>query len=116
MVNTRPTHGNVSAPPGCWSRDMSQNVLHHSEEDIIFYLLLRKHVKSQIITNELGTFHSIVLVQFSGNHRIANVFVAANRQYHLNTITNNTHAHLDGHVQVLMTTHLLTGHEKHFAR
>ena len=41
-------------------------------------------------------------------------FLRANRQYHLNTITNNTHTHLDGRVLVLMTTHRITRHRPTF--
>ena len=47
------------------------------------------------------------------------LFVAKTREkpeHRLNSITHNTHAHLVGHVQVLMTMHLWTRHEKHFAR
>ena len=65
--------------------------------------MFRKHVKSQMITNEgergisrnlfitkrsgrYPTTNSILLVRFSGNPRVVNTFfLRANRQHHLNT-------------------------------
>ena len=52
--NARPTHKNISALPSCLCSMIHSNVHGRSKKDIIFCLLLQKHVKCQIITNEGG--------------------------------------------------------------
>ena len=51
--NARPTHKNISALPSCWCRMIRSNVHGHSQ-NFFFNFVFRKHVKSQMITNEGG--------------------------------------------------------------
>ena len=107
------------------------NVHEHSEKDFVFFSLLQKHIKSQMITNEGGravsrnmfitmrSRHVPISIQLFCYDFLAlpigvNTFLRANRQYHLNTNTNNAHAPLDGRVNMLKTTHRITRHRAHF--
>ena len=75
-VNARPTHENVSALPGCWSRDdLLKNVHEHPEEDFIFFPSLQNHIESHMITNEHFTTQTKKCsVRLSGKAKVVNTF------------------------------------------
>ena len=108
-VNARPTHENVSALPSRWCSVIHSHVHGHSEKDFSFYPCVakarekpndhewrKKYLKEHVHDKEEWTLSNsnqkVFCTTFRQSQSCKHVFfLRANRQYHLNTITNSTH-------------------------